>query len=168
MEHEQLVTDNMNLVHFVINKHYPTFRFDEDLIQCGMIGLVKAAQSFNDSKGEFSTYASFCIINEIKREFSIRLRGKENVIFTELEQTHTMVDGEDQYGDVELVESFSRFYHNLTVREQTVVKLRLEGRSNENIGKVIGKSRSTTEKILKKLRCDWEKSQRRSKGEITN
>jgi len=41
----------------------------EDLVQCGMMGMIKAAERFNLDKGtEFSTYAVYWIRQVIKRE----------------------------------------------------------------------------------------------------
>ena len=66
MKNDSLVTDNMKLVHTVINKLFPAYRGNEDVFEEGTLGLVKAANSFDEEAGvAFSTYA-FCLIrNEI-------------------------------------------------------------------------------------------------------
>lgn len=76
MNKEQLILDNMKLVYSVYNDNFKNTMFyidKEDLISEGMLGLVKAANSFNPEKQKFSTYAYVCIknhmINYCNREF---------------------------------------------------------------------------------------------------
>lgn len=66
MENEMLVLDHMGLVWHVARKYRNT-RYDlEDLAQEGTIGLIKAAGSFDPSRGTaYSTYAVKCIECEI-------------------------------------------------------------------------------------------------------
>lgn len=62
--------DNLNLVHYVLQKHFhkhPNSQDYEDYFQVGCVGLVKAAQNYNPEIGEFSTYAIHMIKGEIKR-----------------------------------------------------------------------------------------------------
>lgn len=62
----------MNLVYFLISKEYPTYIRDEDIIQCGMVGLCQAAEKWDENKSKFSTFASYCIRHEIIKEFKRR------------------------------------------------------------------------------------------------
>lgn len=58
---------NLALVYFVFNSYFFTCReYEEDLIQEGVIGLLKAIETFDESLGnEFSTYAVTVIKNEM-------------------------------------------------------------------------------------------------------
>lgn len=64
---DRLVEDNMGLVRMAV-KRYRGFGVEEDdLIQIGSVGLIKAARDFDESKQvQFSTYAVAKIIGEIK------------------------------------------------------------------------------------------------------
>lgn len=66
---EKLVTDNLRLVYFCYRKlqtNALTVRYKDDLISEGMLGLVKAANSFEpDIKTKFATYAIMCIRNQM-------------------------------------------------------------------------------------------------------
>ncbi len=63
---EEMFEKNRNLVYFFVNKHYPKCRNDEDVIQTGFLGLWKACQNFDKSRGiKFSAFATKCILNEI-------------------------------------------------------------------------------------------------------
>ena len=62
----ELIEHNLRLVAHIIKKYYASYRDQEDLISIGTIGLIKAASTFNSSKGtKFATYASRCIENAI-------------------------------------------------------------------------------------------------------
>lgn len=65
-----LIIHNLRLVAYIVNKNYPDANDQDDLISIGTIGLIRAAETFNYSKGNhFSTYASKCIDNQIKMHF---------------------------------------------------------------------------------------------------
>ncbi len=58
----RLIEHNLRLVAYIVNKNYPESYEQDDLISIGTIGLIRAAETFDYSKGHhFSTYASKCI-----------------------------------------------------------------------------------------------------------
>lgn len=61
-----LVEHNLRLVAHVIKKYEGTGEDMEDLISIGTIGLIKAINTFDDSRGtRLATYAARCIENEV-------------------------------------------------------------------------------------------------------
>lgn len=69
-ERNKLVSENMGLVYACANRFRGRGAEYEDLVQSGCIGLVKAAEGFDEARGfMFSTYAVPAIIGEIKRIF---------------------------------------------------------------------------------------------------
>ncbi|MBQ6815092.1 MAG: RNA polymerase sporulation sigma factor SigK [Lachnospiraceae bacterium] len=61
-----LVERNLRLVAHIVKKYGKGDGVPEDLLSIGTIGLIKAVNSFDDSKGiRLGTYASKCIDNEI-------------------------------------------------------------------------------------------------------
>ena len=65
MESDNLILENLNLIHFVIKRMGLSHRHDY-YYDIGLIGLIRAARQFDESKGYlFSTYASRTIQNEI-------------------------------------------------------------------------------------------------------
>ena len=65
---ELLVEENSGLVRTVARRFIGRGTEEEDLIQIGMIGMVKAIRSFDLSRGTaFSTYAVPLIVGEIRR-----------------------------------------------------------------------------------------------------
>ena len=71
-EIEKLIKDNMNLVKkavYSIAKNIPKYIDEEDLLQVGYIGLVKAAQNYTGENGaKFSTYAYYRVRGSIYDE----------------------------------------------------------------------------------------------------
>lgn len=69
-ETKQLVENNLRLVHSCCQRFKNNGIEYEDLYQVGCVGLIKAADNFDDSLGySFSTYAVPVILGEIKRLF---------------------------------------------------------------------------------------------------
>lgn len=69
-ERNLIVENNIGLVHACANKFRNRGADYDDLFQAGCVGLIKAAQNFDESRGfSFSTYAVPVILGEIKRIF---------------------------------------------------------------------------------------------------
>lgn len=67
---EKIVLHYMNLIRFLAAKFAYRGEALEDLVQVGCLGLVKAIERFDLSKGvEFTTYVAPTVIGEIKRHF---------------------------------------------------------------------------------------------------
>ncbi len=66
----RLVEKNLGLVHSCANRFRGRGVEYDDLFQAGCVGLIKAADNFDESRGfSFSTYAVPVILGEIKRIF---------------------------------------------------------------------------------------------------
>lgn len=75
-ERDKLVRDNLNLVPYCINTRFsntPEFTSEwDDLYQEGCIGLIKAAERFDETKSSFSTYALSYITGYIQMYYRSR------------------------------------------------------------------------------------------------
>ena len=61
-----LIERNLRLVAHIMKKYYAQAADQEDLLSIGTIGLIKAIESFDSSKGaRLATYAARCVENEI-------------------------------------------------------------------------------------------------------
>lgn len=67
---DKFISDNMGLVHSLARRfRYKGIEYD-DLFQAGCMGLIKAADNFDEERGlKFSTYAVPVILGEMKRLF---------------------------------------------------------------------------------------------------
>lgn len=67
---EEMISANIGLVHSIARKFIGRGTDYEDLFQSGCVGLIKAVDNFDESRGfAFSTYAVPVIMGEIKRIF---------------------------------------------------------------------------------------------------
>ena len=67
---QELILHNLRLVSHIVRKYYASSKNQEDLVSVGVIGLVKAVDTFRISNGaRFATYAAKCIQNEILMYF---------------------------------------------------------------------------------------------------
>lgn len=75
-----LVERNLRLVAHIVKKYYSHERDIEDLISTGTIGLIKAINTFDASKGnKLGTYASRCIENELLMLFRQERKSSREV-----------------------------------------------------------------------------------------
>lgn len=116
-EVEEIVTNNIGLVKFLIKRYYPTVYGDlyDELLSLGMMGLVMAAQKFDPSRGSFSVFAgrniSTCI-NHRKRKSQAQMRIPEELIMS----LNTPVDDNRTIQDIIETEELSLDDH-LTIIE---------------------------------------------------
>ena len=79
-----LVEHNLRLVAHIIKKYYSANCDNDELISIGTVGLIKAINTFEKSKGtRLATYASRCIENEILMYFRNQKKTALDVSFDE-------------------------------------------------------------------------------------
>lgn len=63
---DELIEHNLRLVAHIVKKYYSNTSDQDDLISIGTIGLIKAVNTFDHTKGiRLSSYAARCIENAI-------------------------------------------------------------------------------------------------------
>ena len=83
---QRLILHNLRLVSHIVRKYYASSQVgeQEDLVSIGIIGLVKAVDSFSVKNGaRFATYAAKCIQNEILMHFRNRKKSQGDVSLNE-------------------------------------------------------------------------------------
>ena len=81
---QKLILHNLRLVSHIVRKYYSTSKTQDDLVSVGVIGLVKAVDSFKTSNGaRFATYAARCIQNEILMHFRAQKKLNSEVSLSE-------------------------------------------------------------------------------------
>lgn len=166
---EALITHNLRLVAHMTKKFYSPEREQEELISVGTLGLMKAASSFDPSKGaRFATYASRCIENEILMHYRAKKKTGAEVFFDDplefdkdgnaLTLLDIMPDGCDLEEQVERSMQEKQLYRfletRLTDRERTVITLRYglfggQAYPQREVAEKLGISRSYVSRIEK-------------------
>lgn len=133
-EIEQKIVDNKKLVYFVINKFFPDLNEDEDIIQVGMIGLWKACINYEEQRSNFSTYATACILNEIRMELRNRAKEKKKGVMISLDER--VVNQEDDHDMTALINMIpdERDSTILLLHTFNILSTRLENQSWEMSG----------------------------------
>ncbi|MEL7623805.1 MAG: RNA polymerase sporulation sigma factor SigK [Clostridiales bacterium] len=165
-----LIEHNLRLVAHIAKKFEGKSEDRDDLISIGTIGLIKAVQTFNESKGiKLSTYASRCIENEILMFFRANRRNRNDIslydsVGTDREgNSITLLEVLGTDGDivVDEVENRLEFQNlleqlkHLTKREKQVISWRFgleDGlrRTQKEVAEELGISRSYVSRIEKK------------------
>lgn len=79
-----LIERNLRLVAHIIKKYYSSYTEQDDLISVGTIGLIKAINTFDSSKGtRLATYAARCIENEILMYFRSQKKTAQDISMSE-------------------------------------------------------------------------------------
>ena len=80
----KLVEHNLRLVAHIVKKYYSSNVDQDDLVSIGTIGLIKAINTFDESKNiKLSSYASRCIENEILMYFRNNKKSLQDISLNE-------------------------------------------------------------------------------------
>lgn len=80
----KLIEHNLRLVAHIIKKYYSSQSDQDDLVSIGTIGLIKAVNTFDSSKGiRLSSYAARCIENEVLMFFRNGKKSAQDVSMNE-------------------------------------------------------------------------------------
>lgn len=172
------IEEHFGLVHKVVNKYFKRTNLYEydDLFQVGCVGLCKAVNIFDESRGKFSTIATHCITNELRHHFrgdkwrmgtnKLRTQGiaevplsidyeREGEDGSTLENNNIFVDSfENTVTDALFVRDILK---RLNDKERLVINLSyLKNKSQFEIGQILGVSQVQVSRLktraLSKLR----------------
>ncbi|WP_017414587.1 RNA polymerase sporulation sigma factor SigK [Clostridium tunisiense] len=166
-----LVERNLRLVAHIVKKYSFPGKEVDDLISIGTVGLIKAIDSFDCSKGtRLATYAARCIENEIlmlirnnkKTKGEVYLQDPIGVDKEGNEISLMDILSSDKDSVVEIVENkiqvkklYGKINTVLQEREKVIIEMRyglLDGnaRTQREIAKILGISRSYVSRIEKR------------------
>lgn len=179
---DMLIEHNLRLVAHIVKKYTQPEKDNEDLLSIGTVGLIKAVDSFDGSKGiRLGTYAARCIENELLMHFRAGKKTAKEVylydpIGTDKEGNAInlleiiVAEEEDYTEQFEQKEKLSvlpkLLKDHLEERELEIISLRygINGRrelTQREIAERLAISRSYVSRIekkaLRKLRDEYEK-----------
>lgn len=166
-----LIERNLRLVAHIVKKYSYPHKDTDDLISIGTVGLIKAIDSFDTSKGtRLATYAARCIENEIlmlirntkKIKSEVYLQDTIGVDKEGNEISLMDVLSGDEDSVIEVVEKriqvrklYDKINECLTEREKIIIKMRYglndgKPRTQREIAAFLGISRSYVSRIEKR------------------
>ena len=144
----------------------------EDVVQEGMIGLMKAVRSFDpDREASFKTYASACINNQILKAIRKAEREKNQPLNDAISLDNRLGEKEESLtvGDILRASMFDEpeeqvIYEEMLERldslsrqifsplESRVLREKLSGKNYQEIAEELGKSPKTIDNALQRIR----------------
>ncbi len=166
----KLIEHNLRLVAHIIKKYYTNNVVQDDLVSIGTIGLIKAIDTFDMSKGiRLSSYAARCIENEILMFFRNNKKTAQDISINEPIDTDkdgnalTLMDVMSEPDsiiddlDIKIKSEKLNDYINqvLSPREKNIIELRYGLNKNiphtqREVAKKLNISRSYVSRIEKK------------------
>ena len=159
---EQMILSNHGIV-FSVMKNLSIPLTDEDMFQTGIIGLLKAINTFDTSKGyQFSTYAFFIVRNELLMAFR---KSKRSVIVAfslddnadigngeSVPYAEMIADGKDYEENVVNSMLAQQIFERLESREKHIFTMFfVENRTQSEISKALGISQSYVSRIISSM-----------------
>lgn len=151
------VEEHIGLVGHVLNRYFISRAADfDDLFQNGCMGLIKAAKTYDEAKGTFSTYAVHCIQNEVR--YALRSARKHiGVLSLDFER-----DNEDSTALKDTLQDYSinieeSYIQRVALHDafgcadevtRAVIRMRLDGYTFKEIAQSIGGTHGRASNIL--------------------
>lgn len=156
---EQLLLNNTGIVGFVLKK-MSLNPLDEDLFSTGMIGVVKAINTFDVDKNiKFVTYAETVVRNEIL----MILKKKKIIPSFSFDETCNLDNGDEAcYADIiadtkrfeeEVIAKATvrKILEHLNENEKKIIQLKIEGKNQTQIAEICGISQSQVSRVIRKI-----------------
>ena len=162
---KELFSENIKFAYWVLNRYYPGYVNNEEAKQICLIGLWRACQAYDTSKGgKITTLACICIQNQMsmfyrKEKRNNRFQYVDSEIYTDEGKVINIFDTiPDEKADV-VSESFClrEMLSVLGEREQRIVMMRLQGVSQVAISKKLNLSQAQIARIIAKIKLKIQK-----------
>ena len=164
-QQQDLVTENHKLIYFYAYRYNISIEECYDLLA---IGLCKAALTYEENKGKFSTYAMICMRNELRQywrdTYTLTKCIPQKLIYSletplneNFESNNWSID-KAIYGEYQIDISkaeVEEFIDSLKVRDRFILIKTLQGYTQASIAEELHISRSSISKILKRIGQKW-------------
>ena len=158
---EALIRQYRNVVEAIAAKYINSPLEYDDIIQEGLIGLLAAIKTLNNSKGaQFKTYAQTCINNSIQTALRKFNRKKDIPIGSvieyaeeEIPEENGVISAEDYYIAGESVSMLANtLKENLSEYENEVLRLHIVGCNYSEIAKRLSKTPKSVDNALQRIK----------------
>ena len=174
---EELLEQYKDLVKAKAGLYFMLGGDKEDIVQEGMIGLYKAIQSYDESKGtSFKTFADLCINRQIITAIKSANRKKAQVLNNAVSLDKPVGDDEDSVSlgesltagtdtDPETIAVLNEMTELLLApeakvlskSEREVLELLIQGEDYQSIAKIIGKTPKQIDNTIQRIRVKLKK-----------
>ena len=167
-----ILKEYSKILSFNAQKYYLIGAEQEDLLQEGILGLLKAIKFYDETKSSFSSFAFLCIRREMISAIR-KANTQKNSVLNEALTTSSMIeDGsdvdnyissennpEEAYLLKEGIKEFKNFSDkNFSKFEKEVLKYLIRGYSYREIAKILSKNLKSIDNTIQRIRKkseDW-------------
>ena len=167
-----ILKEYSKILSFNTQKYYLIGAEQEDLLQEGILGLLKAIKFYDETKSSFSSFAFLCIRREMISAIR-KANTQKNSILNEALTTSSMIEDssdidnyissennpEEAYLLKEEIKEFKNFSDkNFSKLEKEVLKYLIRGYSYREIAKILSKNLKSIDNTIQRIRKkseDW-------------
>ena len=150
---EEVLTEYMGMVKALARRYYIVGATCEDASQEGMIGLYKAAVTYNREKGKFSAYAYACIKAAVLDAVKAASREKNKALNTSVPlDTAVLILDEDMTGSMAGGELMNKIKAGLSQAEEEIFVRWAEGMSYAEIAAELGKTVKNVDNAVQRIK----------------
>ena len=167
----KILKEYTKLLDFNAQKYYLLGGEQEDLVQEGVLGLLKAIKYYDETKSSFSSFANLCIRREMITAIK-RANSQKNMILNEAVKNNKKIEKLeyeeesyelDNYESLEAtpeeavllkekIEEFSKF-------EKEVLNYLLRGYSYREIAQILTKDLKSIDNTIQRIRKKWKEKE---------
>lgn len=151
---EQMIEDNKRLVYSIANSIYIKNKVfsKEDLIQVGFLALCKSGHKYDESRGKISTFITHCVRNDMLKFI------RSNKLQSELLYSENINLSYSNDDDINCLD-YNDICNARSDIEKKILKMKIEGETNKNIGIELNISPNKVSKIISLMRSRTDKKQ---------
>lgn len=165
-EKAELAEQNMPLVWYVVKKYAGSPIDCDELYSAALLGMARALSAYDETKGtKFSTFAVMCMNCEILRLLRAFRKRKLDISYEGLIQSSS--NGDERWhesfvsvtaaksaapGDIATKIVIHDFIKRLPERDREILRLRMNGMRQHEIGKRIGLSQPQIGRMLIRMK----------------
>ena len=161
-----ILKEYSKILSFNAQKYYLVGAEQEDLLQEGILGLLKAIKFYDETKSSFSSFAFLCIRREMISAIR-KANTQKNSVLNEALTTSSMIEDssdvdsyislennpEEAYLLKEAIKEFKNFSDkNFSKFEKEVLKYLIRGYSYREIAKILSKNLKSIDNTIQRIR----------------
>ena len=175
----KILKEYTKLLDFNAQKYYLLGGEQEDLVQEGVLGLLKAIKYYDETKSSFSSFANLCIRREMITAIK-RANSQKNMILNEAVKNNKKIEKLeyeeesyelDNYESLEAtpeeaillkekIEEFKKFsVDNFSKFEKEVLNYLLRGYSYREIAQILTKDLKSIDNTIQRIRKKWKEKE---------
>ena len=172
-----ILKEYSKLLSFNAQKYYLVGAEKEDLVQEGILGLLKAIKFYDETKSSFSSFAFLCIRREMISAIR-KANTQKNMVLNEALKTNAILEDSTNFDDeehnislddlkkwldkwmketteedLEEIEEFKKFSeNNFSKFEKEVLTYLIRGYSYREIAKILSKNLKSIDNTIQRIR----------------